>query len=214
MRVTIRTIPCGSLATLLLLTVLSINVRAQIPQEGPALSNESAGSTANDGSAKSAVQAEQGEAQTSGSDFSLFRAVGGFGLVLCLILLGYLAARKFAPQYFVKTTSEKNLRLIETLAMGEKRTVAIVEFDEKRYLLGNTPNQITLLAELPGRLSLASEVRPSPALSFAASRNKPAHESFKSLYEAEQGFGMKGNGRHVPPDIRAKMRQLRASLER
>jgi flagellar biogenesis protein FliO len=42
----------------------------------------------------------------------------------------------------------KRLRLTETLSLGERRFVAVVEFERKRYLLGGTAASVVLLAEL------------------------------------------------------------------
>ena len=42
----------------------------------------------------------------------------------------------------------RKLRLCETLALGEKRFVAVVQFEQMRYLLGGTGTSITLLSRL------------------------------------------------------------------
>jgi flagellar biogenesis protein FliO len=42
----------------------------------------------------------------------------------------------------------KQLRLCESLALGEKRLVAVLQFGEQRFLIGGTANSVTLLAEL------------------------------------------------------------------
>jgi flagellar biosynthetic protein FliO len=207
----------GTAVIIVVFAILSCtNAPGQVPQESPPLQAKLPPASPTDVNSRSAEFAptDNQVAQTGGSDFSLLRTMGGFGLVLCLIVLAYVAARKFTPQYFVKKTAGKNLKLVESLAMGEKRSITIVEFDERRFLLGNTPNQITLLAELPGRLAIKSDVQPAAALTFAASRHQAAPESFKNIYAVERGTPPKTNGRHIPPDIRAKMRQLRESLER
>jgi len=47
--------------------------------------------------------------------------------------------------------SERRLRLAETLPLGERRFVAVIEFEETRFLLGGTANSMVLLARLdPG----------------------------------------------------------------
>jgi flagellar biogenesis protein FliO len=42
----------------------------------------------------------------------------------------------------------RKLRLCETLALGEKRFVALVQFEQMRYLLGGTATSITLLSQV------------------------------------------------------------------
>jgi hypothetical protein len=55
----------------------------------------------------------------------------------------------------------RRLRLSETLALGERRFVAVVEFDRSRFLVGGTANSLVLLARLEsdsgeGALRMAS----------------------------------------------------------
>ncbi len=42
----------------------------------------------------------------------------------------------------------KRLRLCESLALGERRFVAVVEFEAERFLLGGTPSSLVLLSRL------------------------------------------------------------------
>ena len=42
----------------------------------------------------------------------------------------------------------RRLRLCESLSLGEKRVVAVVEFEDQRFLLAATPEHITLLRTL------------------------------------------------------------------
>jgi flagellar biogenesis protein FliO len=42
----------------------------------------------------------------------------------------------------------RRLRLCESLPLGERRFVAVVEFDRSRFLVGGTPTSLALLARL------------------------------------------------------------------
>ena len=42
----------------------------------------------------------------------------------------------------------RRLRLLESLPLGERRFVAVVEFERSRFLLGGTPASLVLLAPL------------------------------------------------------------------
>ena len=46
--------------------------------------------------------------------------------------------------------SERKLRLCETLSFGEKRFIAVVEYDHSKFLVAGTPKNISLLQRLEG----------------------------------------------------------------
>lgn len=48
----------------------------------------------------------------------------------------------------IRVNRRRTLRLCETLSLGEKRLVAVVEFDNQRFLLAATQQNITLLQSL------------------------------------------------------------------
>ena len=43
----------------------------------------------------------------------------------------------------------RQLRMCESLSLGEKRTVAVLQFEGQRYLVGATASSITLLSRIP-----------------------------------------------------------------
>lgn len=45
----------------------------------------------------------------------------------------------------------RRLRLSESLALGERRFVAVIEFEQRRFLVGGTSQSLVLLAKLEGR---------------------------------------------------------------
>jgi flagellar biosynthetic protein FliO len=157
--------------------------------------------------------AQAPEIQEADFHVPVFRSLGGLGLVLCLMIGAYFAAKKFAPRYFSKATSEKNLRVIETLSMGDKRSISMIEIGNSRFLIGNTPNQINLLMALPEALSLVSEPDAIAATPGSAG-GKESSAPFRNLFEIEKKRPSQYTGNPLPDDIRMKMRQLRAALER
>ncbi len=154
------------------------------------------------------------EAPAGGSALTVMQAFGGLGLVLCLIAGCFFAARKFAPQYFARHAGGKSLQLIETLPMGEKRSIVLVQAAGKRLLLGSTANQITVLAQLEEPLVSPSE-NPPAAVPTTDTRKDPS-PNFRNIYNMEKGRGLhpQGKAKTIAPDVRAKMKQLRESLER
>ena len=47
-----------------------------------------------------------------------------------------------------RTRRQRRLRLCETLALGEKRFLAVVAFEQQEFLVGGTGSTITLLTQL------------------------------------------------------------------
>lgn len=43
----------------------------------------------------------------------------------------------------------RSLSIRETAGLGERRFVAVVQFERQRFLIGGSPGSVTLLAELP-----------------------------------------------------------------
>ncbi len=55
----------------------------------------------------------------------------------------------------------RRLRLCESLPLGERRFVAVVEFDRARFLVGGTPSSLVLLSRLGSVGGEADEKRDS-----------------------------------------------------
>ena len=147
----------------------------------------------------------------------MVRIGGAVGLVLSIALGGFWALRKFAPNRFPRKPAEKTLRLIETLPMGEKRSIAVVEVAGKRFLIGNTPNEITMLSPL--EVGLPRESRAAEGTGAAINELPPAARPvqgrFLNLILSERGTPPRAPAKPSPlsPDILGKMRELREALE-
>lgn len=144
---------------------------------------------------------------------SFLRAVGGLGFVLCLMVALYYAGRKYFPKYFIKADSGKNLKLIETLSMGDRRSISIIQVEDKHFLIGNTPNQINLLASISKSSSKTSEIDADPPSLPAEDKNE-SRSTFRNLFEVEKKRSPQPSGSPLPEDVRMKMRLLREALER
>lgn len=66
------------------------------------------------------------------------------GIMLILLIVVYVIAKK--QQGFIK--GERQLKVIEKLAIGTNRTLMVVKAGEKILLVGVTLQQMTMLAEL------------------------------------------------------------------
>ena len=61
------------------------------------------------------------------------------------------------------------LRLLETLGLGERRLIAVIEFDRRKFLVGGTGESVCLLADLSGRKSRTCVQDTIPTWSFSES---------------------------------------------
>ena len=159
-----------------------------------------------------AIAIGMNEAAFFGSDvpqFSILRAFGGMGLVLCLLVGAVFGIRKFAPGYFpAKPSDGKNLKIVESLGMGDRRSIALVEVGGKRFLIGSTPQQINLLTALPEHFSLIAEENGIDGVKEEAER-----ATFRNLFDMGKRRSAKHSGKVLPDEIRQKMRRLHEALD-
>jgi flagellar biogenesis protein FliO len=141
------------------------------------------------------------------------KTIGGVGLVISLILAGFMLFRRFAPQYFTKRPSERILRLIEMLPIGDKRSIMLVQAGANKLVLTSSPGQISLLMSLP-------DAAPATALEGGNSAEiaTPGASSgkFRNVFELAKQVSSASPAPRLtfPPDIRGKMQELRKALER
>jgi len=57
---------------------------------------------------------------------------------------------------------ERHLRLCETLSLGQRGFLAVVRFEEQRFLVGGTNQSLALLAELSRPSSVLNSTAQSP----------------------------------------------------
>jgi len=77
------------------------------------------------------------------------QAIGNLWTLLRSVLSGAEALLRAIPPGMVAARREKRLRLCETLSLGEKRFLAVVQVERQEFLVGGSGNSICLLAQLP-----------------------------------------------------------------
>jgi len=65
------------------------------------------------------------------------------------VLIGTWSALKWIMQRAQAKQKRKNLRVCETIPLGEKRFVAVVQVDDERFLIGGSSSSVSLLTRLP-----------------------------------------------------------------
>lgn len=100
------------------------------------------------------------------ADTATGSAAGSFASLLVPLVL--LAAAAIAATWFV-TRSRGSLmkrggpiRLVHVTGIGPRERLVVVEVDDRRYLLGVTPNRISTLADLGDRHDTPTNSTPPP----------------------------------------------------
>lgn len=97
---------------------------------------------------------------------SLMRVVGALVFVVALAVLSLYALKHFSTSKALRKTPQRSIRVIETTGLGPNRALHIVQAGNKFLLVGSTPNQINLVAELSS--SDAEEADPERIADFAS----------------------------------------------
>ena len=78
----------------------------------------------------------------------LLRTLGALLLIVGLIVAGSWAMKRVAGARFGSPAEDApRLAVLNSLSLGDKRSLAIIRFGERTLLLGSTPQAVTLLAE-------------------------------------------------------------------
>jgi len=64
------------------------------------------------------------------------------------LLVKTWSALKWMMQRVKAQQARKNLRICESVSLGEKRFVAVVQVDEERFLIGGSSSSVSLLTRL------------------------------------------------------------------
>jgi flagellar biosynthetic protein FliO len=73
------------------------------------------------------------------------RATGSVVLLVGLILIGAFLLKRYWPGRFGAVTGERQIEVLETVALGERQSLTLVQVGQSRLLLARTTGSITLL---------------------------------------------------------------------
>ena len=110
------------------------------------------------------VQGKEGVGSESGDDSGYFKGFGDDsgkgiypGLVRALLLVAVLGAaaiyvsKKLLPK--ITNLPGKEVRVVETVYLGPRKAVHVLEVGSRRFLVGSTNENITKLADITGDLT-------------------------------------------------------------
>ncbi len=113
---------------------------------------------------------------------NLLLALLGFILI---IYLAYFATKKMGKRLSIKGVGNKNIKILESVSIGQNKAVMIVEVAGKTLFVGVTQNEITLISELDGSKLEKEEDKSN------ATGGMEFSKAFKTVLE--QKFGKKFN---------------------
>jgi len=76
---------------------------------------------------------------------SATRATGSVVLLVSLILMGSFLLKRYWPGRFGAVLGERYIEVLETVALGERQSLTLVQIGQSRLLLARTTGSITLL---------------------------------------------------------------------
>jgi flagellar biosynthetic protein FliO len=76
----------------------------------------------------------------------LWRMLASVAVIAALGAVAYFLLRRFGPRF--KMAPTRRIRLLETLALGARKSVHLVEIDGRRLLLGSGRESISVLTQL------------------------------------------------------------------
>lgn len=121
--------------------------------------------------------------QPPGTGGLMLRTLGALLLIVGLIVAAAWLMKRFGGARFGKVADDApELSIMNSVALGDKRSLAIVRFGERTLLLGSTAQSITVLAESTGNQSTVTPV------SVAEMLNEDKQITFaEELSSAERG---------------------------
>lgn len=106
-------------------------------------------------------------------------------LVFILILyMAYFATKKLGKRLSFKGVGNKNIKIIESISVGQNKAIMIIQSAGKTMLIGITQNGINLISELDEeKLYLNDDDKTGQTMKFS--------DSFKTAFEEKFGSRFK-----------------------
>jgi flagellar biogenesis protein FliO len=146
----------------------------------------------------------------TGGLWPAIRSAGATIFVIALILSGAVLLKGYMPHRFGPLRHTKRIHVLESVTIGEKRTLTLVEVDRSTLLLASSPAAISLIKEFgrPGDTAvLASSSDVDDRLIVSETRIKAP---FKQALISELAAA---EGPRDPRKILARLSQIRQGLE-
>jgi len=101
-------------------------------------------------------------------------------IFILILYLAYFVTKKLGRRLSVRAVGNKNIKILETISIGQHNAVMIIETAGKTLLVGVTQNQISLISELDSDKLTLEEKNNSSAqtMDFSVAFKKVLEEKF------------------------------------
>ncbi len=101
--------------------------------------------------------------------------------VVAVLFMAYYLTRIYAKKMGTYFGTSKNIKVIDRIPIGKGSSIAVVELQDKQYLLGITEQNITKIDDLD------EKIEPAPAPELPQISDLNLKNSFKNLLHKEKG---------------------------
>lgn len=163
---------------------------AAAPQNAPPVSDKSA----NDRLAFMAESERENQNAAPSATGLLFRTLGALLLIIGLIVAAAWGMKRFGGARFGAAREDApELAILNSVSLGERRSMAIVRFGNRTLLVGSTAQTVTLLAEtrneevVPRIQSVAEILSQETSTDFSAELNSATDQLAEADWQKGEG---------------------------
>lgn len=116
-------------------------------------------------------------------------------IFILILYLAYFVTKKVGRRLSVRAVGNKNIKILETISIGQHNAVMIIETAGKTLLVGVTQNQISLISELDSdKLFKEDESSNVQTMDFSSALKKVLDEKFgKKIDKPKEKHDDNGN---------------------
>lgn len=90
----------------------------------------------------------------------IFHIIMGFLGIIAVLFLAYYLTRFYAKRFGAVLGHSDNIKVIDRVPVGKGSSIAVIELQEKQYMVGITEHSINLITKLDENLPAPSSVEP------------------------------------------------------
>ena len=155
----------------------------------------------------STKSAKQGEPSVLAS---LLRVAGALVFVVALLWVSLYAYKQFTSGKTIRKSPKRSINVIETAGLGPNRALHVVQAGDKYFLIGSTPTQVNLVAELNSATSEAAD--PVKAEDFASMLQRSSSSTDRAETATKVGDALRDGAMFLQKRTSAT-RSMRAKAE-